>query len=558
MKTLGTIKLSIITLLIGVSSYAADVVNMSARAVVGSEEETFIIGFVVDGMPGEMVPMYLRGTGPTDNVSNPIANPNISIFKHEADGPNEVIAGNDDWETGGQMFAISATQIPPANDQGAAAIAMLEPGEYSFHLADGAGSGGVGLAEAFEMTLNNIPENLVNADDFNTLLAAITAALPSADVAGILSGEGPFTLFAPTDAAFAKIPTETLNGLLADPDLLADILLYHAVVGEVPASAVTNGQVMMANGENAIVQVTGAGGVVIQGANVIETDFMASNGIIHVIDTVILPPSGNENIVDAISAAGNFSTLIQAAIDTGAAATLTGDGPFTLFAPSDEAFAALPEGTLESLSTEELLNILLYHVVTSEVPSSAVTNSKVEMANGAETIIQVTEDGRVIIQGANVTQTDVLGTNGVVHFIDKVILPPAEDGTIVDTLAGAGNFSTLLSAAVATGAADTLVTDGPFTLFAPTDDAFAALPEGTLESLSNEALLDILLYHVVVGTQVNAADVAAGNVGMGNGDEATLAVDGGVTINESNVVLTDLFGSNGVVHVIDKVLLPPM
>lgn len=558
MKALTKIRISIIALLLGVSSYAADVVNMSARAIVGSEEETFIIGFVVDGMPGETVPMYLRGTGPTDNVGNPIANPNISIFKHEADGPNEVILGNDDWKTGGQMFAISATQIPPANDQGAAAIAMLEPGEYSFHLADGAASGGVGMAEAYEMTLNNIPGNLVNADDFTTLLAAVNAALPSTDVAGILSDEGPFTLFAPTDAAFAKIPADTLNDLLADPDLLADILLYHAVVGEVPASAVANGQVMMANGENAIVQVTGAGGVVIQGANVIETDFMASNGIIHVVDTVILPASGEENIVDAISAAGNFSTLIQAAIDTGAAATLTGDGPFTLFAPSDEAFAALPEGTLESLTSEELLNILLYHVVTTEVPSSAVSNSKVEMANGAEAIIQVKEDGRVIIQGANVTQTDILGTNGVVHFIDKVILPPSEDGTIVDTLVGAGNFATLLSAAVATGAADTLVTDGPFTLFAPTDDAFAALPEGTLESLSDEALLDILLYHVVVGLQVKAADVTAGNVTMGNGDEAALALDDGVTINESNVILTDLLGSNGVIHVIDKVLLPTM
>jgi transforming growth factor-beta-induced protein len=558
MKALTKIRISIIALLLGVSSYAADVVNMSARAIVGSEEETFIIGFVVDGMPGETVPMYLRGTGPTDNVGNPIANPNISIFKHEADGPNEVILGNDDWKTGGQMFAISATQIPPANDQGAAAIAMLEPGEYSFHLADGAASGGVGMAEAYEMTLNNIPGNLVNADDFTTLLAAINAALPSTDVAGILSDEGPFTLFAPTDAAFAKIPADTLNDLLADPDLLADILLYHAVVGEVPASAVANGQVMMANGENAIVQVTGAGGVVIQGANVIETDFMASNGIIHVVDTVILPASGEENIVDAISAAGNFSTLIQAAIDTGAAATLTGDGPFTLFAPSDEAFAALPEGTLESLTSEELLNILLYHVVTTEVPSSAVSNSEVEMANGAEAIIQVKEDGRVIIQGANVTQADILGTNGVVHFIDKVILPPSEDGTIVDTLVGAGNFATLLSAAVATGAADTLVTDGPFTLFAPTDDAFAALPEGTLESLSDEALLDILLYHVVVGLQVKAADVTAGNVTMGNGDEAALALDDGVTINESNVILTDLLGSNGVIHVIDKVLLPTM
>jgi len=536
----------------GAVSNAAEVINLSARAKVGSEEETFIIGFIVKGEAGEKVPIYMKGTGPTDNVSNPIADPNISLFKHMTDGPNEVIIANDDWKTGGQMFAISATQIPPASDAGAALIATVDPGEYSFHLADGVGAGGIGMAEVYDMTYNNIPGNLVSADDFTTLLAAISAAQPSTDIAGILSGEGPFTLFAPTDAAFAKIPAETLNGLLADPELLADILLYHAVVGAVPASSVGNGQVKMANGEKAVVQVTDAGGVIIQGANIIETDFMASNGIIHVIDSVILPPSGNENIVEAITAAGNFSILLQAAVDTGAAETLIGDGPFTLFAPSDEAFAALPEGVLESLTNEELLNILLYHVVTSEVPSSAVSNAKVTVANGAEAIIQVTADGGVIIQGANVTQTDIDGTNGIVHFIDKVILPPSPDGTIVDTLSGAGNFSTLLSAAVATGAADTLVTEGPFTLFAPTDAAFADLPEGTLESLTNEALLDILLYHVVVGTQVNAADVTAGDVTMGNGDMATLALGDGVTINESNVILTDLLGANGVVHVIDK------
>lgn len=559
MKTKLKFKIGLIVsiLFLGSIAYGAEVINMSARAKVGSEEETFIIGFIVRGESGEKVPIFMRGTGPTENVSTPIPDPSISLFKHVEDGPNEVILGNDNWKTGGQMFAIGATQIAPTEDQGSALIASVEPGHYSFHMADVTGSGGVGLAEVYEMTLNSIPANLVNADDFNTLLAAITAAQSDTDVASILSGEGPFTLFAPTDAAFAKIPSETLGELLADPELLADILGYHVVIGEVPSSAVSNGQVVMANGEKAILQVNGDGGVIIQGAGVIETDFMASNGIIHVIDSVMLPPSGNENIVEAITAAGNFSTLLQAAADTGAAATLLGEGPFTLFAPSDEAFAALPEGTLEGLTNEELLNILLYHVVSVEVSSSAVSNAKVQMANGAEAIIQVTGDGKVIIQGANVTQTDIEGTNGVVHFIDKVILPPSPEGTIVDTLSGAGNFSTLLSAAVATNAADALVTEGPFTLFAPTDEAFAALPEGTLESLSNEALLDILLYHVVVGTQVNSADVADGVVvRMGNGGLATLAVGDGVTINESNVILTDLFGANGVVHVIDKVLLP--
>ena len=351
---------------------------------------------------------------------------------------------------------------------------------------------------------------------------------------------------------------ETLDALLGDPEMLADILLYHAFVGAgVMAADVASGKLMMANNEEAVIQKTEAGGVIIQGANVQEADFMASNGIIHVIDTVMLPPSGMEDIVDALTSAGGFSTLLQAAIDTGAAATLMGEGPFTLFAPSDEAFAKLPEGTLESLTTEQLLNILLYHVVPANVPASAVTNSKVTMANGAEAIVQVTPEGGVIVQGANVTLTDVTATNGVIHFVDNVILPPAGDEDIVGVLSAAGNFSTLIQAALDTGAATTLMGDGPFTLFAPTDAAFAALPEGTLESLTTEQLLDILLYHVVVGAQVNAADVTAGDVSMGNGANATLSTDDGVMINDANVILTDLIGTNGVIHIIDKVILPP-
>ena len=511
MKNLVTIGTATVFFLSGLLTHAADVVNLSARAKVGSDEETFIIGFVVDGMPGEKVAIYARGSGPTDNVTNPIGDPVVNLFLHEQGADNQVILANDNWMTGGQMLAITATGIPPASDNASAMIGLVEPGEYSFHLSDAAGSGGIGIAEVFEMEFQNIPNSLIAANDFNTLLAAITAAASDTDIAAILSGEGPFTLFAPTDAAFAKIPTETLDALLADPEMLADILLYHAFVGAgVEAADVTSGKLMMANDEEAIVQKTEAGGVIIQGANVQEADFRASNGIIHVIDTVMLPPSGMENIVEALTAAGGFSTLLQAAVDTGAADTLVMDGPFTLFAPSDEAFAKLPEGTLEGLTSEQLLDILLYHVVTAEVPASAVSNSKVTMANGAEAIVQVTPDGGVIIQGANVTQTDIMGTNGVIHFIDNVILPPAGDENIVDVLASAGNFSTLIQAALDTGAADTLITDGPFTLFAPTDAAFAALPEGTLESLTTEQLLDILLYHVVVGAQVAAADVMAG------------------------------------------------
>jgi transforming growth factor-beta-induced protein len=331
------------------------------------------------------------------------------------------IYSNDNWMEGGQMLAITATEIPPALPQSSGLIVNLEPGAYSLEIADVTGNGGIGLGEIFEMVFKNIPSSLIAADDFETLVTALTAATPNTDLVTLLSGDGPFTVFAPTDAAFAKLPEGTIAGLLADLPTLVDILAYHVVAGEVPASAVTNTKLEMFNGESSIVQVTNAGGVVIQGANV---DFKASNGVIHVIDSVIIPPSGQEDIVDVLLAAGNFNTLIQAAVDTGAAATLRTDGPFTLFAPTDDAFASLPEGLLASLSNEQLLDILLYHVISgAEVPAAEVNAGMVEAANGGMLTLG-TVDG-VQVNDANVILADLFGTNGVIHVIDKVLVPPS-------------------------------------------------------------------------------------------------------------------------------------
>ncbi len=405
-------------------SHAGDVVNLSARTQIGSGENTFIVGFIVSGEEGEMTPVLALGSGPIDaDIANPIADPVISLFQHNDSAPNEVILSNDNWMTGGQSLAISSTGVAPASATDSALIAWLAPGSYSFHLSDASAGGGVGMGELFEMVFKNIPSSLIDADDFETLVAALTAATPNTDLVTLLSGDGPFTVFAPTDAAFAALPDGTLESLLGDLPTLVDILAFHVAAGSVPASAVTNTKLTMFNEEEAIVQVTEAGGVIIQGANVVEADFYASNGVIHVIDSVILPPSGMENIVDVLSAAGNFGTLIQAAIDTGAAATLEGDGPFTLFAPTDDAFANLPEGLLASLTAEQILDILLYHVIPAEVPAANVVAGMVSAANG-DMLTLATVDG-VQVNDANVILADLFGTNGVIHVIDKVLVPPS-------------------------------------------------------------------------------------------------------------------------------------
>jgi len=278
------------------------------------------------------------------------------------------------------------------------------------------------------------------------------------------------------------------------------------------------------------------------------------------------------DIVDTAVADGRFTTLVAAVTAAELVDTLKGEGPFTVFAPTDDAFATLPEGTVESLLLPEnkqaLTDILLYHVVSGKVLAADVVNlESAATVLGKDVAIKV-EDGKVYINDAEVVITDIETSNGVIHVIDSVILPPADEETmmeetIVDIAVADGRFTTLVAAVTAAELVDTLNGEGPFTVFAPTDDAFAALPEGTVESLllpeNKQALTDILLYHVVSG-KVLAADV----VGLTSaptvlGDEITITVkDGNVYLNDTiQVIITDIEASNGVIHVIDGVLLPP-
>ncbi|MCL4204606.1 MAG: fasciclin domain-containing protein [Pirellulaceae bacterium] len=270
-----------------------------------------------------------------------------------------------------------------------------------------------------------------------------------------------------------------------------------------------------------------------------------------------------DDIVDTAVANGSFNTLAAAVRAAGLVDALKGAGPFTVFAPTDEAFAKLPAGTVETLlkpeNKEQLVGILTYHVVPGKVPAS-----KVVSLNGATTLngqrVDIkTESGKVTVDQANVVQTDVQCSNGIIHVIDSVILPASDN--LVATAKKAGNFGTLLAAAEAAGLADALAGGGPFTVFAPTDDAFAKLPEGTVESLlkpeNKDKLVSILKYHVIAGRIYSDAAVDGKEAKTLLGQNVRVSVgDPGTKINDAKLITTDIDASNGVIHVIDSVLLP--
>jgi transforming growth factor-beta-induced protein len=472
---------------------------------------------------------------------------------------------------------------------------------------------------------------------FTTLVAAVQAA----GLVDTLKGEGPFTVFAPTDDAFAALPEGTVEALLEDIPALTDILLYHVVAeAAMAADVVALSSVTTANGLDVSIKVENDTVFLNDTVQVIITDIEASNGVIHVVDAVLLPPVSVTNnrpntlnfrsgpgldrsiigafpigaraeavarneagdwvqinnegvigwvfaplttpsgdvmslpvapgtIVDIAVADGRFTTLVAAVQAAGLVDALNSEGPLTVFAPTDDAFAALPEGTVEALLGDipALTDILLYHVVSGKAMAADVVNlTSVTTLDGKDISVKVENDTVFLNDTVQVIITDIEASNGVIHVIDAVLLPPAEEaaadmGTIVDIAVADGRFTTLVAAVQAAGLVDALSSEGPLTVFAPTDDAFAALPAGTVESLLNDTptLTSILLYHVVQG-KVMAADVV--NLAMATTLEGASfsisVVDGNVFLNDTvQVIITDIEASNGVIHVIDAVLLPP-
>jgi transforming growth factor-beta-induced protein len=271
----------------------------------------------------------------------------------------------------------------------------------------------------------DIVSTAVEAGSFQTLVAAVKAA----DLVGALQAKGPFTVFAPTDEAFAKLPKGTVENLLKPENKaqLQAILKYHVVAGKIDAATAMKASFAPTLQGQRCAITAKDGKVQIDGANVVKTDIACSNGIIHVIDAVILPAS--KDLVDVAVAAGSFKTLAAALQAAGLVEALKGAGPFTVFAPTDAAFAKLPKGTVENLLKPEnkaqLQAILKFHVVSGRIYSDdALAAGKATTLQGG--VVKITaQHGQAKVNDAQLVKLDVQASNGVIHVIDSVILPPA-------------------------------------------------------------------------------------------------------------------------------------
>lgn len=431
--------------------------------------------------------------------------------------------------------------------------------------------------------VNTVVDVAVENGNFTTLVTALEATGLDETLD---DPDGTFTVFAPTDDAFALLGEDTINALLADTDTLSDILQYHVIAGtEVDSTAAVDAAgttVEMANGDSVGLSLSGEN-LLVNLSMVTMVDVEADNGVIHVIDAVLMPPAerGEPDQTIAEIAQGNddFSTLVTALDTAGLVSTLNdSEGNFTVFAPTNAAFEMLGAANVEALlnDQEALQSVLLQHVVADAAVNSvnAYAANGTSVSTAAETEVGVTIDGSagsrtLNVGGATVTMTDIYATNGLIHVIDAVIVGDLSlpMPSVMDVARSSDDFNTLVAALEATDLDQPLANmDNSFTVFAPTDAAFDALGQDTIDALlaDTDTLSNILQYHVISGDPIMASaaiSVAQSDmpkVEMLNGDMAGLSYAGEqLYINLSTVTSANVGAGNGVIHVIDKVMTPP-
>lgn len=437
---------------------------------------------------------------------------------------------------------------------------LLRP---SFALAAVAALGLAGCSSNNSNSGGASPTPTISASLNSLGLTTLAAAVQAAGLDDDLAGSTQLTLFAPSNAAFAALPPGTVDSLLLphNRQQLIDILSYHVVPGAVPsATARTLSDATTLGGPQVLIDSLGSD-LFVNDAKVTQADVVASNGVIHVVDAVLLPP---QSLVATLQARG-FSTLVAAVTAANLGTTLSGPGPFTVLAPTDAAFAALPAGTLDSLllpqNQADLARILTYHVVPERTTAGAALRGELAATVQGASVLFGNGAGEPRVNGTRIRTLNIPCTNGVVHVIDAVLTVPVPIATAAQDL----GFNTLRAALDATGLTATFAdaAAGPFTVFAPTDAAFAALPAGLLNQLLQPVnlpvLTQILQFHVL--PRVQTAQWIRERTGqsvttlLGQGVPVTTTGDG-LQIDGLPVVTADVLAGNGLVHAIDGVLVP--
>ena len=408
----------------------------------------------------------------------------------------------------------------------------------------------------------NLIETLEQDGNFETLLFA----LATTGLYDVVAEAEALTVFAPTDEAFAALPDGVLADLVGDPDALEKVLLYHVLPGDVSSRALKIQTTATTVQGQPVAALRADRSLLVNGIEVLVEDVRATNGRAHVIGEVLIPAEEDfevESLVDVLALDGRFTTLIDLVIEAGLADTAINGGPFTLFAPTDEAFALLGQDTIDDLKADIplLQEILTYHLLSGKQGIvSLLFQGGATTLQGARVDVTLTRDG-VKVNDSDLSGWNAKSPNATIQVIEQVLLPPqGPDASILDELEAEG-FTTLVAAIEAAGIAEDLLALGPVTILAPTNEAFAALGQDTIDALlaDPDTLSKILLYHVIPAEKSIIEMIFERSTATALGPKVSTRFLWffGIRINDAKVVDFDIELTGATAQGIDEVLLPP-
>ncbi len=475
-----------------------------------------------------------------------------------------LLPGSGDGADGDVSFDFGAApaqdlvilQVP---DQPVPALTFLETQPPAVAQAGAPGDQVLAPAELAAPTAGSLLDVLSSRDDLSTFVSAVQAV----GLADALDTGGPYTVFAPTNAAFQLLPEETLETLRTDREALTQLVRRHVAGGALAATAVANQRaVTTLAGEELPVTANGAALVVADG-QVVTPDLVATNGLAHLTDRVLVAEPPEPTLLEALAEAGTYTVLLDALEQTGLVPLLEGEGPYTVLAPTDQAFAALPAADREALlaDPDALAQLLRGFIVRGRVLGDELAASGRLTTVGGDTL-EITADGEALFVGEGaVTSLDAVAVNGVVHGLGSVYLqPPVTDEEAFITDAFGIEDVQLLAEAIADP--DLVLAPAevdPAAVTAPSGGPLAELPAAYQPLVANtQALTDAL---VVATTGVDAPVAGVTTVTeVATEPGVPLLIDRGedvVALNQMLIRVTHLQGVGGVTHVIDMVTIPP-
>ncbi|XP_027865434.1 transforming growth factor-beta-induced protein ig-h3 [Xiphophorus couchianus] len=407
-----------------------------------------------------------------------------------------------------------------------------------------------GIVHVIDRVITAVSSDMQSIIDVDDDLETLRAAFAAAGLSTLLESPGQYTIFAPTNDAFAKIPRETLNRILGDPVALKDLLNYHMLKQLQCAESIVSGtSVETLQGTALEVGCDGDQMTLNGNAVVTKKDQLGTNGVIHYISQLLIPDSAKTLL--ELAEDSSVSTATRLFVDAGLSSHLRGSEALTMLAPLNDAFKG------RVTMTPDLRALMKNHLLKQQLSSKALYDGQQLQTLGGLTLRVFVYRNNLCIENACIAAHDRTGRFATMFTLDKVLAPPT--GTLMDVLKADERFSQLVGAIQTAGMTELLNQQGALTFFAPTDEAFRALPPAELSRLLGnvDQLTAVLRLHLGEGLLVSGGISSHTRLAPLQGNKLELGVRNfTVYVNKVPVVDADLMATNGVIHAVNAIIRP--